>query len=150
MKRFLNKPWHIYDEILFRTYCNYNISRFLDIFKILDYSELKTFKIPWILKYSSHRTLCNLGIFANLVYSSPSIGEPDEYSKVLMYDVAFSTCNTGIFRTRVIFRTLSYTWKILFKTMCNPRNINTWHIQNPSYIHNTVKHLSRNKRNSEL
>ena len=29
-----------------------------------------------------------------------------------------------------------------FRTMCNPKYLKPWHIQNPRYIQNTVKHLS--------
>ena len=47
-----------------------------------------------------------------------------------MYDAAFSTeilCNTGIFTTQDIFRTLSniYYEQFLFRTVCNPTMFRT-------------------------
>ena len=64
------------------------------------------------LKYSLHGTLCNLGIFIILVYSSPKHTENprNTQNSVKHVSCAFSTetlCNTGIFRTQAIFRTLT-------------------------------------------
>ena len=45
------------------------------------------------LKYNLHRTMCNLGIFTTLVYSSPSILRTQEKLRTQsnMYDEPFST-----------------------------------------------------------
>ena len=55
-------------------------------------------------------------------------------------------CNTGIFRTRGIFRTLSniYDGKFYSQPCVTPAYLEPWHIQNPRHIQNTAKHLSRN------
>ena len=55
-------------------------------------------------------------------------------------------CNTGIFRTRGIFRTLSniYDGKFYLQRCVTPAYLEPWHIQNPRHIQNTAKHLSRN------
>ena len=54
--------------------------------------------------------------------------------------------NTGIFRTRGIFRTLSnvYDGKFYSQPCVTPAYLEPWHIQNPRHIQNTAKHLSRN------
>ena len=55
-------------------------------------------------------------------------------------------CNTGIFRTGGIFRTLSniYDGKFYSQPCVTPAYLEPWHIQNPRHIQNTAKHLSRN------
>ena len=55
-------------------------------------------------------------------------------------------CNTGIFRTRGIFRTLPniYDGKFYSQPCVTPAYLEPWHIQNPRHIQNTAKHLSRN------
>ena len=55
-------------------------------------------------------------------------------------------CNTGIFRTRGTFRALSniYYGEFYSKPSITLSYLNTWHIQNPSYILNTAKYLSWN------
>ena len=54
-------------------------------------------------------------------------------------------CNTGIFRTRGIIRTLSniYDGKFYSQPCVTPAYLEPWHIQNPRHIQNTAKHLSR-------
>ena len=65
-----------------------------------------------------------------------------------MYDWLFerTLCNTGIFRTRSIFRTLSniYDGKCYSQSCVTPAYLEPLHIQNPRHIQNTAKHLSRN------
>ena len=55
-------------------------------------------------------------------------------------------CNTGIFKTRGIFRTLSniYDRKFYSQPCVTPAYLEPCHIQNPRHIQNTAKHLSRN------
>ena len=55
-------------------------------------------------------------------------------------------CNTGIFRTVGIFRTLSniYDGKFYSQPCVTPAYLEPWYIQNPRHIQNTAKHLSRN------
>ena len=54
--------------------------------------------------------------------------------------------NTGIFRTRGIFRTLSniYYGEFCTESCVTLAYLKPWHIQNPRHIHNTIKHLSWN------
>ena len=64
-----------------------------------------------------------------------------------MYDVPLSTetlCNTGIFKTQGIFRNPSdiYYGEFYSEPCVTLAYLETWHIQNPRDIHNTVKHLS--------
>ena len=65
-----------------------------------------------------------------------------------IYDAVFyrTLCNTGIFRARGIFRTLSnvYDGKFYSQPCVTPAYLEPWHIQNPRHIQNTAKHLSRN------
>ena len=65
-----------------------------------------------------------------------------------MYDWLFerTLCNTGIFRTRSIFRTLSniYDGKCYSQSCVTPAYLEPLHVQNPRHIQNTAKHLSRN------
>ena len=55
-------------------------------------------------------------------------------------------CNTGVFRTRGIFRTPSniYAGKFYSEPFVTPAYLEPCHIQNPMHIQNTAKHLSRN------
>ena len=55
-------------------------------------------------------------------------------------------CNTGIFRTRCIFQTLSnISYREFYSESCvTLAYLKPWHIQNQKHIHNTVKHLSWN------
>ena len=52
-------------------------------------------------------------------------------------------CNTGIFRTQGIFRTLPnvYYEEFYSEPCVTLAYLKPWHIQNPRHIHNTVKHL---------
>ena len=52
-------------------------------------------------------------------------------------------CDTGIFRTWDIFRTPSniYNGKFYSQPCVTLAYLETWHIQNPKHIQNTVKHL---------
>ena len=54
--------------------------------------------------------------------------------------------NTGILRTRGIFRTQSniYYGEFYSEPCVTIAYLKPWHIQNPRHIHNTVKHLSWN------
>ena len=65
-----------------------------------------------------------------------------------IYDAVFyrTLCNTGIFRARGIFRTLSnvYDGKFYSQPCVTPAYLEPWHIQNPRHIQNTAKHVSRN------
>ena len=65
-----------------------------------------------------------------------------------MYDGLLSSelwCNTGIFRTRGIFRTLNiYDGKFYSQPCVTLVYLQPWHIQNPKHIQNTAKHVSRN------
>ena len=94
--------------------------------------------------------MCNLGIFTTLVYSSPNILKTQGMLKTLSnvwWGVFYRTlCNTGIFRTRGTFRALSniYYGEFYSKPSITLSYLNTWHIQNPSYILNTAKYLSWN------
>ena len=55
-------------------------------------------------------------------------------------------CETGIFKTRGIFRTLSniYDGKFYSQSCVALVYLEPWHIQNPRHIRNTAKHLSSN------
>ena len=55
-------------------------------------------------------------------------------------------CNTGIFRTRGTFKTLSNIsdGKFYSQPCVTPAYLEPWHIQNSRHIQNTVKHISRN------
>ena len=110
----------------------------LSIFRTQD-----TEKYWWSLKYSFHENMCNLGIFTTIV-SPRNTQKP---VKNVWRSVFYSTLsNTGIFRTQGIFRTLSniYDRKFYSEPCVTRPYLETWHIQNPSHIQNTAKHLSRN------
>ena len=95
--------------------------------------------------------MCNLGIFTTLVYSSPgrlraqrNTQKPTKHVwRALFYR---TLCNTVIFRTRGIFRTLSiiYDGKLYSQPCVTLAYLEPWHVPNPRRIHNTAKHLSRN------
>ena len=83
--------------------------------------------------------MCNLGIFTTLAYSSPMNNEKPV--KHVWRAVFYRTLsNTGIFRTRGIFKTLSniYDGKFYSQPCVTPAYSEPWHIQN------TAKDLSRN------
>ena len=54
-----------------------------------------------------------------------------------------SLCNTGILKTRGIFRTLSniYYGEFYSERCVTLAYLKSWHIQNPRHFYNTVKHL---------
>ena len=95
------------------------------------------------LKYSLHRTLCNLHIFTSYVYSSPSTLR----TRGVWWGVFYRTlCDTGIFRTQGIFQTLpNIYYGVFYSESCvTLAYLKLGHIQNQRHIHNTVKHLSWN------
>ena len=98
-------------SILFRTLCKYNIYRLLMHSKLKHIQNSRHSRYCESLKYSLHRTLCNLDIFTTYVYSSPR-------TRGIWWVVFYRTlCNTGIFRTRGIFQTLSI-YACLFGLCC--------------------------------
>ena len=130
-------------SILFRTLCKYNIYRLLMHSKLKHIQNSRHSRYCESLKYSLHRTLCNLDIFTTYVYSSPSILR----TRGIWWAVFYRTlCNTGIFRTRGIFQTLSniYYGEFYSESCVTLAYLKPWHIQNQRHIHNTVKHLSWN------
>ena len=95
------------------------------------------------MKFSLHRNLCNLDIFITYIYSSPSILR----IRRIWWAVFYGTLrNTGIFRTRSIFRTLpNVYYEELYSESCvTLAYLKNRHIQNPRHISHTVKHLLRN------
>ena len=93
------------------------------------------------LKYSLHRTLCNLVIFITYIHSSRSILRTLRIWWAVFYR---TMCNTGIFRTWGIFRTLpNIYYEERYSEPCvTLAYLKPWNIQNPRHIHNTIKHLS--------
>ena len=138
----------MYDEVFFfRTHCNYNIFLFFhtmrDFWYIQNLGIFRTQDKRYreSLKYSLHKTLCNLDIFITYIYSSPSMLR----TRGIWWAVFYGTlCNTGIFRTRDIFRTLPniYYEEFYSEPCVTLAYLKPWHIQNSRHIHNTVKHLS--------
>ena len=135
-------------SILFRTLCKYNIYRLVMHSKLKHIQNWRHSRYCESLKYSLHRTLCNFDIFTTYVYSSPSILRTRGIWWVVFYR---TPCNTGIFRTRGIFQTLSNNYYgELYSESCVPlAYLKPWHIQSKycqqnQHIHNTVKHLSWN------
>ena len=91
-------------SILFRTLCKENIYRLLMHSKLKHIQNSRHSRYCESLKYSLHRTLCNLGIFTTYVCSSPSTLK----IRGIWWAVFYRTlCDTGILRTRGIFQTLS-------------------------------------------
>ena len=101
------KPWYIQNpvkyirwSILFRT-LKYSIFRLLIYSKPEHIQNSKHSKYWKSLKYSSRRTMCNLGIFTTLVYSSPGRLKAQWIIRNLsdMYGRLFSTepCVTLVF-----------------------------------------------------
>ena len=122
-------------SILFRTLCKYNIYRLLMQLKHIQNSRHSRYCES--LNYSLHRTLCNLDIFTTYVYSSPR-------TRGIWWVVFYRTlCNTGIFRTRGIFRSLSniYYGEFYSVSCVTLAYLKSWRIQNQRHIHNSVKHL---------
>ena len=130
-------------SILFRTLCKYNICRFLMHSKLKHIQNSRHSRYCESLKYSLHRTLCDLDIFTTYVYSSPSTWRTQGIWCVVLYR---TLCDTGIFRTRGIFQTLSniYYGELYSESYVTLAYLKPWHIQNQRHIHSTVKHLSWN------
>ena len=119
------------------TYLDFWYIQNLDIFRIQDIRYHES------LKYSLHRTPCSLDIFMTHIYSSTRILRTRGIWCAVFYG---TLCNSGIFRTRGIFRTLpSIYYEELYSEPCVTfAYLKPWHIYNSRYIHNTVKHLLRN------
>ena len=135
------EPCHIQNPSMFTT---------LAYFEAMIYSEpcliqnSRHSKYRESLKYSLHRTMCNLVIFTTLVYSCPSVFIIWGILKALsnMYDGPFCTepCIT-----------LAYTElcqisikENLFRTMSNLSIFRTLAHWNTRHIHNTIKYLPWN------
>ena len=94
--------------------------------------------------------MCNIVIFTALVSLSPSILRTRGTLRTLsnIYDEPFSTEPCVILVCSQLednHTPVKYLWwKILFRTMCNSRYLEPWHIQNSRHIQNAVKHLSWN------
>ena len=130
-------------SILFRTLCKYDIYRLLMHSKLYHIQNSTHLKYCESLKYSLNRALCNLDIFTTNAYSSPS----KLRTRGIWWAVFYRTlCDTGIFRTRGIFQTLSniYYGEFYSESCVTLAYLKPWHIQNQRHIHNTVKHLSWN------
>ena len=130
-------------SILFRTLCKYANIIFIDSWCIKHIQNSRLSRYCESLKYSLHRTVFNLGIFTTYIYSSPSTLR----TRVIWWAVFYRTlCDTGIFRTQGIFKTLSniYYGEFYSDLCVTLAHLKHWHIQNQSHIHNTVKHLSWN------
>ena len=93
------KPWYIQNpvkyirwSILFRT-LKYSKFRLLIHSKPYHIQNSRHSKYWESLKYSLHRTMCNLGIFTILVYSGPGVLRAEGIFRILsnMYDGLFST-----------------------------------------------------------
>ena len=123
-------------SILFRTLCKYNIYRLLMHSKLKHIQNSRHSRYCESLKYSLHRTLCNLDIFTTLVYSSPSILRTRGIWWVVFYR---TLCDTGIRTFPNIYYGQCYSESRVTLAYLKP-----WHIQNQKHIHNTVKHLSWN------
>ena len=124
-------------SILFRTLCKYNIYRLLMHSKLKHIQNSRHSRYCESLKYSLHRTLCNLDIFATYVYSSPSTLR----TQGIWWAVFYRTlCDTGIFRTQGIFQTLSniYYGEFYSESCVTLAYLKPWHIQNQ----NTVSRIS--------
>ena len=98
-----NESWHIYDEVFYSelsvtiTYLDFWYIQNLIIFITQDIRYRQS------LRYSLHRTLCNLEIFIIYIYSVPGIFRTPGIWRAVFYA---TLCNTGIIRTRGKFRTL--------------------------------------------
>ena len=120
-------------SILFRTLCKYNIHRLLMHSKLKHIQNSRHSRYCESLKCSLHRTLCNLDIFTTYVYSSPSILRTRGIWWVVFYR---TPCNTGIFRTRGIFRTLSnnYYGELYSESCVTLAYLKPWHIENQNTV----------------
>ena len=106
-------------SILFRTLCKYNIYRLLMHSKLKHIQNSRHSRYCESLKYSLHRTLCNLDIFTIYVYSSSSTLR----TRGIWWAVFYRTlCDTGILEaySRHIPNPVKYLlWRILFRIMCD-------------------------------
>ena len=115
------------------TLCKYNIYRLLMHSKLKHIQNSRHSRYCESLKYSLHRTLCNLDIFTTYVYSSPSILR----TRGIWWAVFYRTlCNTGIFRTRGIFQTLSniYYGEFYSESRVTLAYLKYWYIQNQNAV----------------
>ena len=95
---------YIWWSILLRTLYKYDIYRLLMHSKLYHIQNSTHLKYCESLKYSLNKALCNLDIFTTNAYSSPS----KLRTRGIWWAVFYRTlCDTGIFRTRGIFQTLS-------------------------------------------
>ena len=124
-------------SILFRTLCKYNIYRLLMHSKLKHIQNSRHSRYCESLKYSLHRTLWDLDIFTTYVYSSPSTWRTQGIWCVVLYR---TLCDTGIFRTRGIFQTLSniYYGEFYSESCVTLAYLKPCHIQNQ----NTVSRIS--------
>ena len=103
-----SEPCKVYDDVFYLE--PFVTIAYLDSWciKTLAYSELKALKNRESLKYSLHRTLCNLGTFTTLLaYSIPSILNYSEPCQTFMRGRFLqSPVWKYMFRIREIFRTL--------------------------------------------
>ena len=89
------------------------------------------------MKYSLHRTLCNLDIFTAYIYSSSSALRTWGKLWAVFYGTLY---NTGIFRTESYSEPYQIS-KTLLRFMCDRAYLKPWYIHNLTHIHNTVKRL---------
>ena len=130
-----------------------SLSSVYDTFKTLAYSELKTFKIPWIFKTQ----------FVTLTYSQPPYihalvyWEPKKYCRPFStkpcVTVTYSELETylkpwHIQNSRQIHNTVKYLpWNISFKTLCNPEIFRVivysqlWYILKSKHIQSVAEYL---------
>ena len=118
-------------SILFRTLCKFNI------FRLLIHSKpycIQNSRHSWhrkSLKYSLHRTLCNLDKIITVAYSNPSILRNQG-----KWRLSAEPYNTNILRTQDIFRTLSsiYYGEFYSEPYVTLAYLKPWHIQNRRHI----------------
>ena len=127
-------------SILFRALCKYNIYRLLMHSKLKHVQNWRQSRYRKYLKYALHRALCNLDIFTAKEYSSSSTLRIRGIWWAVFYGILY---DTGIFRTRSIFRTLSniYYGEFHSESCVTLAYLKPWHIQNQRHNHNTGKHL---------
>ena len=125
-----------YDEVLIFRTLEYSIFR--HTFKTLAYSEIKIFKILRIFKIQFTQTE-PWHIHDPFIFNLNHIESPRNTQKPVKHvwrAVFYTTqCNTGIFRTQGIFRTLPniYDGKFYSQTCVTLAYWEPWHIQNPKH-----------------
>ena len=94
------------------------------------------------LKYSLHRTLCNLDIFTTYVYSGPRTLR----TRGIWWAVFYRTlCDTGYLELEAYSKPCQISIIEFYSESCvTLEYLKPCHIQNQRHIHNTVKHLSWN------